>query len=1187
MATVAVGSAVHAQIWTGAAGDNVWANPANWSAGVPNVSTAFADFNAASVASGPIDLGPFIFGNQMSLARLTFSNIAQDFSFTNSIASPPGVLNLFGDGGSFNTSVLTSGGAGRLVTLHNDIRLHTSTAFNLLPNSARQRYTGTISSAQTSGATLLSLTGRTNNIADAIRIDGRISDGTAGARLVIDTGYTPDGGNHRSIVTLANDTNDFTGRVWVKTNTLNFTSVANIGQPSALGRGNASFVNDDTLYIGDLQHVGIANYTGTDPAGHSTNRILSTWATTGRGELHANGAGSLTWNGNAVVRSSTSTPTLVLAGDSTAVNTFNGVIGPNPGTGALSLNKSGSTTWVLTADNTYEGTTTVSGGRLRLLNSEFGSPTFTAGPIVVNAGVLELVNATIKATDLDVAGGGQIDFKSGLIQLTASNTTTGINSSIVIGTQGTGTLSLTGGSQRFSNVALGGADDALQITGTGVYEVNNLDNGPGGTVSLSAGALQINNNGRWIENISDGVSRVVQGRVQGSGGITKQGPGTLRLAGGLSHTFTGQLRIEQGTVTVEGSSAAIGNTTPVFVIAGATFDISGRTSGETVGPITGSGTIITGPDRPLGINVVPGITTTFDGRITGAGGVIKTGDARLNLTGASDFTGPLTLNNATGTTLITGTGSIAGASEVAIGNATLTVDGGLLETSGRMVFTNAFGVLRIDNGGTVIANRFDRTSIAGTLSWLNGTLRLTSGGRIAATHSNLATFWVGTLPLTSSRSLTVVDALTLDTGGTLQLDGGSMTADDLVFAGTGAFNFNSGTLRLRDGQMFTAARIAQLDLAAPIDQARSLTIDGSLELDSTLTLNGGSITAGQIVHPHRLILNGGTLAITAGALVTDATLAPVNAFNTTIDVTGALDNAGTLNLIGSAASFSAASTSTGELNAIHTTLDFASGLASTGTLNLIHTTLTGPVELTGSTTLAGTNTFAGDVAGTGGFDGPGSAVFEGTYRPGAGLTSQISFGSDAALASGAVLQIDLRGPEAGVGFDQLLLGGTFAFDGALVLDTTGYDPAMLVAHRIVEAGSLNGIASGVSGSVLSSGKSLAVMYDATGVSVTATVPGDANVDGSVNFVDLLALAQNYGQAGGDWARGDFDYDGAVGFIDLLALAQNFNTVAYGDASVDLGTPGLTADWALARSLVPEPAMLTLVCAAVGLLARRR
>ena len=52
--------------------------------------------------------------------------------------------------------------------------------------------------------------------------------------------------------------------------------------------------------------------------------------------------------------------------------------------------------------------------------------------------------------------------------------------------------------------------------------------------------------------------------------------------------------------------------------------------------------------------------------------------------------------------------------------------------------------------------------------------------------------------------------------------------------------------------------------------------------------------------------------------------------------------------------------------------------------------------------------------------------------------------------------------------------------------------------------------------------------------------GDANLDGKVDFADLLILSQHQGKAASaGWDQGDFNYDGKVDFADLLALAQNY------------------------------------------------
>jgi hypothetical protein len=98
----------------------------------------------------------------------------------------------------------------------------------------------------------------------------------------------------------------------------------------------------------------------------------------------------------------------------------------------------------------------------------------------------------------------------------------------------------------------------------------------------------------------------------------------------------------------------------------------------------------------------------------------------------------------------------------------------------------------------------------------------------------------------------------------------------------------------------------------------------------------------------------------------------------------------------------------------------------------------------------------------------------------------------------------------------------------------------------------------------SSGK-FAVADSDTGsaIKLQYAVIGDTNVDGHVNFTDLLSLAQNYNKTSQDWAHGDFNYDGVVNFSDLLALAQHYGqssavTAAASSSSLDLLASGRKA-----------------------------
>ena len=106
--------------------------------------------------------------------------------------------------------------------------------------------------------------------------------------------------------------------------------------------------------------------------------------------------------------------------------------------------------------------------------------------------------------------------------------------------------------------------------------------------------------------------------------------------------------------------------------------------------------------------------------------------------------------------------------------------------------------------------------------------------------------------------------------------------------------------------------------------------------------------------------------------------------------------------------------------------------------------------------------------------------------------------------------------------------------------------------------------------------------------VAFAAPGDTNLDGSVDILDLVQLSAG-GRYGSDlaahWAQGDFNYDGKTNLFDLVAIA---GSGTYGRrnylAAVGLSAPGVMA------VAVPEPTgslVVTLIVAAAGFRRRSR
>jgi hypothetical protein len=160
----------------------------------------------------------------------------------------------------------------------------------------------------------------------------------------------------------------------------------------------------------------------------------------------------------------------------------------------------------------------------------------------------------------------------------------------------------------------------------------------------------------------------------------------------------------------------------------------------------------------------------------------------------------------------------------------------------------------------------------------------------------------------------------------------------------------------------------------------------------------------------------------------------------------------------------------------------------------------------------------------------------------------------------------------------------------LVVDG-GFEPALGTTFPLIKrdhSGSItNGVFAAINGIEISPDRVFAVLYNTnatTRVAARVAVPGDIDLDGAVDFDDLLKLAQQYGSTSGKtWITGEITGDGAVNFDDLLVLAQHYSGSALMPPNAGLSSAFQT-DWAIARSLVPEPGIL---CAATAGFSRRR
>jgi hypothetical protein len=163
------------------------------------------------------------------------------------------------------------------------------------------------------------------------------------------------------------------------------------------------------------------------------------------------------------------------------------------------------------------------------------------------------------------------------------------------------------------------------------------------------------------------------------------------------------------------------------------------------------------------------------------------------------------------------------------------------------------------------------------------------------------------------------------------------------------------------------------------------------------------------------------------------------------------------------------------------------------------------------------------------------------------------------------------------------------------------DPAAAITHDLASGyngGTWTGTAGIISTSITSGSPTLSLGYadgnsdfgTAAGpnqIMVKYTLAGDANLDGFVNFADLVAVIQNFNKAGTDWAHGNFGYGVATNFFDLVAVVQNFNKLLPppSDSAIQLGNTTFPLV-APTDVQLPEPCIAA-TAIALGLLARRR
>jgi fibronectin-binding autotransporter adhesin len=338
-----------------------------------------------------------------------------------------------------------------------------------------------------------------------------------------------------------------------------------------------------------------------------------------------------------------------------------------------SLVKEGSGTLTLNSQNSYEGTTTVNGGVLRLNHSG----ALVSGNLRIDGGVVGL---------------GANNFNRSL----------GIgNNQFHFGPNGGGFAAF--GANR--NVNIGG-NQAVMTWGATHFIPNGAPlilgaNNATHTVTFQ-NPIALGTGNRTID-VRDGaavVDATLSGALTGSGSLTKTGTGTLLLT--ATNTYTGATRVNAGTLRMGGTNRLL-TSTEFEVFTAATLDLNNFNTG--IGSLAGGGSVHLGSATlTVGSN---GLSTLFSGHITGTGGVTKIGTGTLTLDGPPKaFTGTTSIQAGTlvVNTLLAGNLNLGG-------NGTLGGAGGFNALTWNSGGTIAFN---LGQNGLGVANTLTRGTAGGT-----------------------------------------------------------------------------------------------------------------------------------------------------------------------------------------------------------------------------------------------------------------------------------------------------------------------------------------------------------------------------------------------------------------------------------------------------------------------------------------
>jgi fibronectin-binding autotransporter adhesin len=704
------------------------------------------------------------------------------------------------------------------------------------------------------------------------------------------------------------------------------------------------------------------------------------------------GATFATWDSNTIVDALNGSGTVdkgingtqtITVGINNGSGNFSGIIqntlldGQTTQTPILGFIKTGTGTQVLSGNNTYSGTTTISNGILQIGNGG-SSGTLGAGAVTDNATLTFNRTDAVSVPNAITGSGKVINSGTGTTTLTGTQSTVTLDTNLRFtggATVNAGTLQIVDANGLFNSTAGTGAQN-INIAGGAVLELDSTINyapktapyqtssvsnwvlGTPGTVTVSgSGTLRFNGTGTGVFGLGD------QG---GSGGF-------------VNFAMTG------GTIDIEGGKLVNGgwqggiwtnNKASMNIATNGTFDIWDGNS-VLVDALTGNGTIDKNaggtPSFTFGINNGSGAFSGVIKNTTGSIGLIKTGTGTETLSGPNTYTGSTTFNNG-----VLSVSAIAdsGPSNFGPSGAMVFTGGTLLYTGGSTSTTrgaslSATSTINVQNAGAALTLVDAFNSTGSTISLIKQGAGILALSGAVDDNTLIVDAEAGQVNLDKSAAnqRAVAGISNIATGATVmltgnggdQIYGGSNQAAFGVAMGGGTLDLNSrsesidhltgtGTVTNSAAASNATFTIGESGGSGAFngviqDGAGTMTLSkvgaGILTLGGANTFSGTtSVTAGTLKLTNTLALQNSTVATGGTGIVFDSTVA-THAFTF-----GGLAGSGNLALQDNGTP-SPVALSVGNNNG---TTIYSGILSAGGSLTKIGT---------GSLTLSGSNTYGG------------------------------------------------------------------------------------------------------------------------------------------------------------------------------------------------------------------------------------